>query len=156
MTKNETIKITKQEVPEIFDGAPGLVKAYERLVERAVYIANGAPFYVQVAYADAPRLFFDGDDVVLSWRKYTVDYYDDGYDEDARFPAAILFFDDEKLENFRAEARKETREQLARRRDAERAAAREQAEAHDRAEWERLKRKFGDGVERPLPRKFGD
>lgn len=122
-----------------------IIEAYDALIEAALYVVSTGPFYASVDDGDRPRIAIDGDDVVLSWREYESDYYGGGYttDADTRFPADVLFMGREDLDAWRAKIKREEQEKAERLRAAQQAVAKDRAEAHDRAEWARLRNKYG-------------
>jgi len=132
---------TKDDVLRIID-------AYDVLVFRAIDIAGKPPVNASVNDDSLPRLSIEDDNMVLTWKEYESDYYGSGYctDEDARFPLRYLSMTDEQLDALRKQIRQEEREREAKVRTAEAAVARDRAEAHDRAEWARLRQKFGTKV----------
>ena len=126
--------------------AEKIVAAYRALVERALEIVSRPPFYESlVEHDDLPLLSFDGDDAVLEWKRAEGDYYGGSYltKEEQRFPAYTLFLSDEELSELCARFAKDEAERQAKVRRAQEIIHRQAVEAHDRAEFERLKKKYG-------------
>jgi hypothetical protein len=124
--------------------AAKIIEAYDALVDRALDVTGITGYYASVDSDDRPRLRIDGETATLTWRAHESDYYGGGYttDESTQFPAALLFLSDAEFEAFKKRAEKEAHERYAKVREAQLAVQRERQEAHDRAEWERLRRKF--------------
>jgi len=130
------------------DEAALIIEAYDSLIDRAIDVTGITGFYASVDSDDMPRLSFLGDAAVLTWREYESDYYGAGRitSESTQFPLALLLLSEKEFEVFKSKNEREAKERDAKVRAAQLAVQREREEAHDRAEWARLRRKFGDPV----------
>jgi hypothetical protein len=130
--------------------AAELIEKYDALVERAIEVAGlpGNGSFVETD--DRPRLSIDVDaqTATLTWRGYESDYYGSGSTTDERttFSAFPLFMPDDVFEKWRDKTIQEAEERDARVRKAQLAVERDRREAHDRAEWARLRAKYGMGT----------
>lgn len=125
-----------------------IIASYDALVDRAIAAcAPGCGHYSSVSHDDHPRLSVDGDTATLTWREYESDYYGGGYctDESAQFPAALLSLGDDEFRATQAAVRAEISERERRVRAAQKAVARDRAEAHERAVYAALKAKYEPG-----------
>ncbi len=127
------------------EDAQKLIEAYWDLVERALDVVSDVPFKADNGLdSEHAYLDFDGDNALVVWAEYESDYYGGGsvnYREE-RFPASALLISDANLATLRANVKREEVEKAAKLHAAQEAVARDRQEAHDRAEWERLKLKF--------------
>ena len=133
MTKDEAVKISEE---------------YDELVGRAIFIASQAPFYASVDYEDGAKISFDGSDVVISWKTFQEDYgYNSGgniANASAKIPISLFMASNEEIMAHIKNAEEEEKiaeKQAMARKSTDHAAY---IEFRDRAEWERLKAKFGE------------
>ncbi len=121
--------------------AENIIADYDKLLARALKILDGSgPPWGFVWTPEWARIQFDGDEVVISCPK-AESYYDSTTIEceETRFPSALLFMSEAELLEWKRQARTEY-EAAQKRIEAER---RLQSERAERAEFDRLKAKFG-------------
>ena len=125
--------------------AINIIKAYNELLARAIDITNDVPYYASVDSDSNASISIEDDKVVLRWKNYESDYYGGGslVDESTNFPLDVLFLTDAELETMRTKIKKDVAEKEAKVRAAQKAVEKDRAEARDKAEWARLKNKFG-------------
>ena len=111
-----------------------LIDDYRAMVKRAEEIA-------QIWDFDAESIDYDGDWLDIYGKEYCMGYYSDGAHS---IPISWMFMDPEQLA--KAKEEKARAEEIARqeweKQEAERKAA--EAEAKDKAEYERLRAKYGN------------
>lgn len=124
-----------------------ILAKYGDIVQRALAVADTPGFMANVSNDDLPRVEIEEDIVHVCWRTYESDYYGSGYNttEETQFPLELLLLDDVEFNKWRSTAKAEEEERAARLRAAEAAVRRDRMEVHDRAEWARLRQKYGDG-----------
>lgn len=115
---------------------------YERYLDRAKRVVVGPPFNCDIAHEDTCRLTVDGTEAVLMWTDISSGYYGDSPDVDTkeyRFTTALLTMSETEFKAWKQA------HQLAAARERELAAEtrRKQEARRERAEYDRLKQKFG-------------
>lgn len=135
------ITMSKKEVRDI-------VNAYWSLLARARDVVGYEPFGAPITWdSKGLRLWIDKDapdKIVLEWVVYESDYYAGGYcnEQTHEFPLSALLMSDADLKAADAKVRAEARARAQRLRRAQEAVAKDRREAHDRAEYARLKMKY--------------
>jgi hypothetical protein len=131
-----------------------IITDYGFLIDRALAV-KAVPGVGPAACVDArdlPSLSLRGEDpggvAVLSWRRVETDYYGGGHceTEATTFPAHLLWLSGEDFNRFVEQARHDHADRDARVAAALATVERDRREAHDRAEWARLRAKYGDGA----------
>jgi len=130
----------------IKDDAINLLALYDRLREWVLEIISDVPYRAYVDNGDYIHIAIEGDEVVVKWKEYESDYYGSGdeNEREARFPVEALSYSKVRLDMFREKIKAEDREREQKVRLANAAVERDRKEARDRAEYERLKRKYED------------
>lgn len=118
------------------------IKDANDLIEKAIWIVDGPPYYFMGWEGDPLKLSVDGDIAVLVVFEDASDGYG-GHTMDqrtVRFPVDILAWSDQAITKWKADEIEITKQKQA----ALDAARRKENEAKERAEYERLKAKFGE------------
>lgn len=132
-----------------------IIDAYNALVARAIEIARDYPFNAYIDEDNGVHLEIDGDKAILFWCTYESDYYGGGSISNSTFDMRLDFLSltDKELADYRKRTRAEEAERnkkvaAARAKVAEdrKRMAAIRAEERDKAEFERLKTKFGSTV----------
>lgn len=124
MTKAEVVKI---------------IEDYDALFDRVTDVISDVPFYSGIDDDNITRLEIKGDDVIVTAKSYESDA-----EETTRFPVDALLMSGAELKALRRKAKKEEADRRARCLAAQEVVARDRREAHDRAEWARLRAKFAN------------
>lgn len=117
-----------------------VVGAYDALIERALHVLDGAPFW-KCGGSDARfvRLSIEGDTATIRWQDTESDY--DGwrtYEDSTSFPVALLTMPGDELAAFKAKAAEDYKRERAA--DEQRAAR--EAEAKERRLLAKLQAKY--------------
>jgi succinate dehydrogenase flavin-adding protein (antitoxin of CptAB toxin-antitoxin module) len=117
-----------------------IIKEYGRLVERAIKIVGGPPYYQYVHEEQFAKIEVDGDDAVLSWPHANLEYDCVVTDtEKQAFPADLLDISDADLDAWIWEQKAAYD---AKQEERQRAEMRER-QMQERAVYEALKAKYG-------------
>lgn len=121
-----------------------VINDYDGLVERAVTIANGHPFFKYIDAGDVNDLMIDDDRLVITWKEYESDYYGGGnLSEDTyAIPLSLVSLSDAEITEMQTKAGREADERAAKVRAAEQAVARERQEIQERHMLTLLKAKY--------------
>ncbi len=111
------------------------IKAYRGLVDQALKIVTDVPFYKNIDRPEWARLTIDGDNAELSW----FSGWEDVWEDSTEFPAYLLFITDEEFQVIKGKYEREEAEKQAKAIKDQQA----KKEVHDRAEFERLSKKYG-------------
>ena len=120
-----------------------IVEAYDALIDRAIQIANGAPYNMFCSEEDYARLQFEGVNAVLTWPEAQSGYYNSVSIEKQRvkFPAALLALSPEDFAKWKAAEQAKAQASAMERRAAEHRLN----EMRERAALVKLKAKYPNG-----------
>lgn len=116
---------------------------YHEALERALRIPGDAPYWCCLDNTEWARIVIDGDTTTLYWPEATTDWDVPKIEQqEISFPTSLLFLTDEEVAQWKKEQRAIYDAEEAKKAEADHAAHVAATEAADRANYERLKKKF--------------